>query len=321
MSSATVASCCAAALGYAWHMRRYLVIANAQAGSVEREALDAAVGVLSTAGPTEVRQAADPDALDAALTELDGRVAVVAGGDGSLHLAVNRLRRLGRLDQVMLGLLPLGTGNDFARAAGLPLDPLAAAGALATAQPRRFDLLEDDTGRVVVNAAHAGLGAEAAAAAAGHKPRLGPLAYPLGALLAGFRAEGWALRVSVDGSPYGADERLLMVGVANGPTIGGGTPLCPVARADDGRLDVVVVVAAGPAARVGFAAALRAGTHLDRDDVHHRQGTRVQVSGEPVRHDVDGELDAEIATRSYRILPAAWSLLVPDVPGELRTGP
>jgi diacylglycerol kinase family enzyme len=112
-----------------------------------------------------------------------------------------------------------------------------------------------------------------------------------------------------------------MVGVANGPTIGGGTPLCPMARADDGRLDVVVVVAAGPAARVGFAAALRAGTHLDRDDVHHRQGIRVQVSGEPVRHDVDGELDAEIATRSYRIQPAAWSLLVPDVPGELRTGP
>jgi diacylglycerol kinase family enzyme len=302
-------------------MRRYLVLANARAGSVEREALDAAVGVLSAAGPTEVRQPADPDALDAALTELDGRVPVVAGGDGSLHLVVNRLRRLGRLGQVTVGLLPLGTGNDFARAAGLPLDPLAAAGALTAARPRRFDLLEDDAGRVVVNAAHAGLGAEAAAAAAGHKPRLGPLAYPLGALLAGVRAEGWALRVSVDGAACATGERLLMVGVANGPTIGGGTPLCPVARADDGRLDVVVVAAAGPAARVGFAAALRAGAHLDRDDVHHRQGTRVQVSGEPVRHDVDGELDAEVTTRGYRVLPAAWSLLVPAAPGERRMGP
>jgi diacylglycerol kinase family enzyme len=297
-------------------MRRYLVLANAQAGSVEREALDAVVGVLSAAGPTEVRQPADPDALDAALTELDGRVPVVAGGDGSLHLVVNRLRRLGQLGQVTVGLLPLGTGNDFARAAGLPLDPLAAAGALTTAQPRRFDLLEDDTGRVVVNAAHAGLGADAAAAAADHKPRLGPLAYPLGALLAGLRAGGWALRVSVDGTPYATGERLLMVGVANGPTIGGGTPLCPVARADDGLLDVVVVVAAGPAARVGFAAALRAGAHLDRDDVHHRQGTRVQVSGEPVRHDVDGELDAEVTDRGYLVLAGAWSLLVPDAPAS-----
>ena len=295
-------------------MRRYLVIANAHAGRVEREALDAAVGVLSAAGPTEVHMSTDAAALDAALTGLDGRIPVVAGGDGSLHLVVNRLRRAGRLDQVTLGLLPLGTGNDFARAARVPLDPLAAAVALTTARPRRFDLLEDDTGRVVVNAAHAGLGAEAAAA--DHKPRLGALAYPLGALLAGLREEGWVLRVSVDGTPYAIGERLLMVGVANGPTIGGGTPLCPMARADDGRLDVVVVAAVGPAARVGFAAALRVGTHLDRDDVHHLRGTRVQVSGEPVRHNVDGELDDEVTDRGYLVLPGAWSLLVPDAPAS-----
>jgi len=292
------------------------VIANAHAGRVEREALDAAVGVLSAAGPTEVHMSTDAAALDAALTGLDGRIPVVAGGDGSLHLVVNRLRRAGRLDQVTLGLLPLGTGNDFARAARVPLDPLAAAVALTTARPRRFDLLEDDTGRVVVNAAHAGLGAEAAAAAADHKPRLGALAYPLGALLAGLREEGWVLRVSVDGTPYAIGERLLMVGVANGPTIGGGTPLCPMARADDGRLDVVVVAAVGPAARVGFAAALRVGTHLDRDDVHHLRGTRVQVSGEPVRHNVDGELDGEVTDRGYLVLPGAWSLLVPDAPAS-----
>jgi diacylglycerol kinase family enzyme len=299
-------------------MGGYLVIANAHAGSVERAALDAAVGVLSADGPTEVRMSTDPADLDAALTGLDGRAPVVAGGDGSLHLVVNRLRRLGRLDQVTLGLLPFGTGNDFARAVGVPLDPPAAAVALTTARPHRFDLLQDETGRVVVNAAHAGLGAEAAAAAADHKPRLGTLAYPLGALLAGLREEGWTLRVSVDRIPYATGERLLMVGVANGPTIGGGTPLCPIARADDGLLDVVVVAAVGSAARMAFAAALRAGTHLDRDDVHHLRGTRVQVSGEPVRHNADGELDAEVTDRGYLVLPGAWSLLVPDASGEVR---
>jgi YegS/Rv2252/BmrU family lipid kinase len=297
-------------------MGRYLVIANAHSGSVERQALDAAVGVLSEAGPTEVRMSTDPADLDAALTGLDDRVPVVAGGDGSLHLIVNRLRGLGRLGQVTVGLLPFGTGNDFARAAGIPLDPRAAAVALTTAHAHRFDLLEDDTGRVVVNAAHAGLGAEAAAVAADHKPRLGPLAYPLGALLAGLREEGWALRVSVDGTSAFTGERLLMVGVANGPTIGGGTPLCPVARPDDGRLDVVVVAAVGPAAKAAFAAALRAGTHLGRDDVHHLPGSRVRVSGEPVRHNADGELDAEVPDRGYRVLPAAWSLLVPAVPAR-----
>jgi diacylglycerol kinase family enzyme len=297
-------------------MSGYLVIANAHAGGVESEALDAAVAVLAAAAPTEVCISTDPAALDAAMKGLDGRVPVVAGGNGSLHLVVNRLRRLGRLDQVSVGLLPLGTGNDFARAAGVPLDPRAAAVALNTARPRRFDLLEDDTGRVVVNAAHAGLGAEAAAAAADHKARLGRMAYPLGALLAGLREEGWTLRVSVDGTPCVTGERLLMVGVANGPTIGGGTPLCPMARADDGLLDVVVVAAVDSAARVGFAAALRAGTHLDREDVRHLRGTRVQVSGEPVRHNVDGELDAEATDRGYLVLPSAWSLLVPDAPAS-----
>jgi diacylglycerol kinase family enzyme len=301
-------------------MHRYLVIANTIAGGVGRGVLDAAVEVLAAAGPANICMPAEPTALDAALGELDGRVPVVAGGDGSLHLVINGLRRLGLLGQVMVGLLPLGTGNDFARAAGVPLDPREAAVALTTAQPRRFDLLEDDTGRVVVNAAHAGLGAEAAAEAAEYKPRLGPLAYPLGALLAGIREEGWALRVSVDGTAVAAGERLLMVGMANGPTIGGGTPLCPRARADDGRLDVVAVGAVGPAARAGFAAALRAGTHLERDDVHHFKGSSVRISGEPVRHNADGELEAEVTDRSYQILPGAWSLLVPDTDAQASRG-
>lgn len=290
-------------------MDGYLVIVSAGSAGVDPRTLDAVVGVLAAAGPTEVRRPADPAGLDAALAELGGRVPVVAGGDGSLHLVVNRLRRLGLLDQVVVGLVPLGTGNDFARGAGLPLDPVAAARALTTSQPHRFDLLEDDGGTVVVNAAHAGLGAEAAAAATGYKPQLGSLAYPLGALLAGVREKGWALQVDVDGVPCANDGRLLMVAVANGPSIGGGTPLAPTARADDGRLDVVVVGAVGPAARVGFAGALRAGTHLDRDDVRHLQGTSVRIRGEPVRHNVDGELGAELTDRRYQVLPAAWSLL------------
>jgi diacylglycerol kinase family enzyme len=299
-------------------MDRYLVIVGAGAGGTDRPTLDAVIGALAAAGPTEVRRPGDTAGLEAALRGLDGRIPVVAGGDGSLHLVVNRLRRLGLLDRVAVGLVPLGTGNDFARGAGVPLDPVAAARALATATPHRFDLLADDGGPVVVNAAHAGLGAEAAAVATGYKPQLGPLAYPVGALIAGVRAGGWELRVSVDGSPVAGDAPLLMVGIANGPTIGGGTPLAPGARPDDGLLDVVVVAAVGPAARVAFATALRAGTHLDRDDVHHLRGTSVRVGGEPVRHNADGELSDPVPAREYRVLPAAWSLLVPQSDGAPR---
>ncbi len=102
-----------------------------------------------------------------------------------------------------------------------------------------------------------------------------------------------------------------MVGVGNGKTIGGGTPLCPHAAPDDGLLDVVVVNATGAAARVAFAAALRTGRHLERGDVHHARGREVRISGDSVAHNVDGEVSDEVRERSYRLVPSAWSLLAP----------
>ena len=68
-------------------MDGYLVIANAHAGSVEQEALDGAVGVLSTAGPTQVHTSSDPDDLEAALTRLNGLTSTQApAADGGKRL-------------------------------------------------------------------------------------------------------------------------------------------------------------------------------------------------------------------------------------------
>ena len=100
-----------------------------------------------------------------------------------------------------------------------------------------------------------------------------------------------------------------MVGVANAPCVGGGTRLCPLARPDDGLLDIVVVTAVGPAARVAFGAALRNQTHLDREDVLHRRGRGVTIAGEPVAHVLDGELAADMSSCTYTIRPGAWNLV------------
>lgn len=292
----------------------HLLVANAAAGSTEDEALQAATTALETADPAavvELVRCQHPDDLEAALDRLGGRVLVMAGGDGSLHLAVNRLHDRGELAATTVGLVPLGTGNDLARGVGIPLDPAEAGAALASGSPRRLDVLVDDAGGVVVNATHAGLGAEAASRAEGMKSTLGPLAYPLGALVAGVRASGWQLRVVVDGTPV-HDGPTLLVGVGNGPSIGGGTMLCPAAVPDDGRLDVVVATGVAAAQRVAFAAALRHGTHTDRDDVVVASGAEVRIAGDPVRHDVDGELTDAVHTRTYRVEPAAWTLITPD---------
>lgn len=285
----------------------FVVITNVAAGSAEQEAVEAAVKALEAAGSVESHLCADVEELDARIDALDGRTLVVAGGDGSLHLAVARLAARGpdALAGTPVGLVPLGTGNDFARGLGLPLDPVEAAQRCAQGSPRPLDLLTLDDGEVCVNASHAGLGAVAAERADDLKPALGPLAYPVGALLSAVRTEGWSLTVTLDGEVV-SDTKTLMAGVANGPSIGGGTLLAPGAQPDDGLLDVVVVTAVEPTARVAFGTAFKSGRHLERDDVLHARGREVRLAGDMVAHDVDGELLEERTDATYTVQPGAW---------------
>lgn len=288
-----------------------LLLASAKAGSADADAVEAARAALAEAGECELVTTGSPEELDAALDRVARRRLVVAGGDGSLHLVVQHLHDRGELDTADLALVPLGTGNDLARALGIPLEPVEAARVAISGQSRSLDLVLDDAGGVAVNAVHLGVGAEAAQKAARLKPRLGPLAYPLGAVAAGFRSTGARLRVEVDGQLL-SDARTLMVGIANGPGIGGGTPLHPHAVPDDGLLDVMVSTATGPFQRVGFGAALSAGAHLDSPHVRSARGREVVVTGGPVEVNSDGEIgDESVDRRTWRVEPAAWRLVRP----------
>ena len=287
---------------------RYLLVASSKAGSTDDEAVTAAVEVLDA----ELTLCEQPDDLEAAFDRLDGRTLVVAGGDGSLHLAVGKLLARGELATTRLGLVPLGTGNDLARALDIPLDAADAARLVRDGQPSPLDLITDDAGGVVVNAVHVGIGADAAESAGRLKPRLGPMAYPIGAVRAGLRSAGWRLRVEVDGRVIADTHRkTLMVGIGNGRGIGGGTPLLPRAVPDDGLLDVMVSQASGPIARVRFGAALSSGQHLSDRAVRYARGTFVTVMGEEVGVNADGEVGDDIRRRTWTIQPGAWSLIRP----------
>jgi len=292
-------------------VRRLLVVTNAAAGSTDDDRVAAAISVLEAAADVRVEQCAEPGDLDRVLDGRQGRTVVLVGGDGSVHTAVAALRRRGELspDQP-LGLVPLGTGNDLARTLGIPLEPADAALAVLDGSPHPLDLLVDDQDGVVVNVVHLGVGAEAAERATGLKDRLGKAAYPVGSVLAAAGPTGWDLRVEVDGSVVEVDGQALMVAVANGRTIGGGAEVAPDAAPDDGLLDVVVATSTGPLARLGFGVALREGEHVDRDDVTTRRGRTVTVSGAPFPLNADGELDGPVASRTWRVEPAAWALLV-----------
>lgn len=286
-----------------------LLLASSAAGGAERAAVETVVDRLRVAGAgVEVVRTTTPADLIGALDRRSGRLPVVAGGDGSLHLLVAALLARDELAGTAVGLVPLGTGNDVARALGLPLDPAAAAAVLVHGRSRPLDLVVDDTGAIVLNAVHLGIGAVAARDGSRLKPVLGPLAYQVGGVLAGVRSRGWPLRVELDGVVV-ADRRLLQVGVGNGPSIGGGTALFPGARHDDGVLHVVTSADTGRVARAGYGRALRHGRHIERTAVQLRAGRNVTVSGAEVPSNTDGEIGVLAATRSWRIERAAWRLV------------
>lgn len=290
--------------------RGWLLLRNESAGSDDTELVQQVAGGLAAHGPAEVVATADADEIDAALRAADGRVVVVCGGDGSVQLAVERARALGLLDELVFGVVPLGTGNDLAGMLGLVNDPEEAVAHLLAAEPSSMDLLVTEDDRVVVNAVHVGIGVDAAERATEMKPSIGALAYPLGALTAGVAAEGLDLEVELDGERIDLGDPALMVVVANGCSIGGGTAIAPDASCNDGLLDVVVVHAVAPGARAAYAAALMRGTHLDRDDVVSGRGRQVRISGESLAHNRDGELESTTdAARTYTVEPGAWQLL------------
>ncbi len=289
-----------------------VLVTNTQAGTADADAVEAARAKLAIGADVEVVRADGVDDLDRLLRALDGRMLVLAGGDGSVHLAVGRLLRQdpALLAGTTIGLVPLGTGNDLARGLGIPTDPTEAAELCQTGTPRPLDLIVTDRGGVVVNTAHAGLGAAASERAMPMKGALGPFAYPFGAIIAGVREGAWDLEIAVDGEVTHSGPTL-MVGVGNAPYVGGGTCLLPRAVPDDGLLDVMVVTGISPAARIAFGAALYQASHLDRADVISRRGRSVTITGDEVTHVLDGELVRDLASCTYTIRPEAWRIVAP----------
>jgi diacylglycerol kinase (ATP) len=294
-------------------MRSALLIANAGAGASDQEHVRVAVERLRREGvDVEAVTTDGPEDLDATLDERADRDVIVAGGDGSLHTVVAALARRGELDAVTVGLIPLGTGNDFARGVGIPLDSSDAAAVCARGAPRLIDLVVDDEGGVVVNAVNIGVGAEASKRAGTLKRRLGRLGYLVGALAAGVTVPGLRLRVEVDGVALAdGSSRVLQIGIGNGQFVGGGTPLTPDARPSDGRVDVVVSYAVGPVDRFVYGIQVKLRRHIGRRDVVSARATTVRVSGERYWCSADGELTGPLTDRTWHVQPRALRMALP----------
>lgn len=251
-----------------------------------------------------------------AMDDLGGRLPpgvdrmVIAGGDGSIGVAARAAHATG----VPLAVVPTGTANDFARALGLPAD-LEHACALAAdpgAAMRHHEVGTVGTrggGQPFVNAAAAGLSAVASRHAEPHKPRLGPLAYVLGAVRAGLTAPPLACRVHSDGVEcFAGDVWQLVVAVTG--AFGGGSGVGGT-RPDDGELDVAVVPAGPRAALLRRAYGMRRRRLTAQPDVGHYRGRVVELqlpAGTPFN--VDGDL-RECHPARFRLLPGGIEVVVP----------
>ena len=289
-----------------------LLITNAEAGTTDADNIDKALTVLREAADVEVCATSNPGELDGVLHRRGSRRVVVAGGDGSLHAVVAALYRRQELADVVLGLIPLGTGNDFARGAEIPLDAEEAARLVVKGDVRPVDLIVDCVGSVVVNNVHIGVGAQASRKAHKWKQRLGRVGYPIGALLAAVNPPFVRLRIEVDGEVV-ADfaDPILMASIGNGPTIGGGAEVTPRADPESRTMDVMVSFAVGPLARLGYALGFRKGEHDRRADVKYVHGSTVSVSGQSFYCSADGEVYGPERHRTWHLEPGAMRMTLP----------
>jgi YegS/Rv2252/BmrU family lipid kinase len=276
----------------------------AHAGSAAWERLPEALARLRPRfGRVPVHPAGDPGDAETLTAELapEVDVLVVFGGDGTVHEVANGLPLGG--DGPLVALLPAGTGNDLARALGLPPDPVAAATELTGARPRRLDLL-DCGPRRAANGVNAGFAAAATETLSRPvKKVLGPAAYLVGGVRAGVSPPTWPARVEVGGRVVEGEALAVVVG--NGGSFGGGRWLLPEADPGDGLLDVLVVPASASKARLA--------RHLARDRRLPGDLPRLRGPAATVVTDMPCRLDGEpsVTPGSVAVIPAAWQVLAP----------
>lgn len=229
---------------------------------------------------------------------------VAGGGDGTARAVAEALYRADA--EASLALLPLGTANDFARAAGIPLEPAAALGLLEQAA-RPIDLGEVE-GRIFLNMATGGFGSTVTANTSEDlKKALGGAAY----LLTGISrfSEVHSAEGHFRGPGFDWQGEFLALGIGNGRQAGGGHPLCAQALADDGLLDVSILPAPGDMLSA-LGSLLGSGGGLQELFVRARLPWLELEAGEGLAINLDGE-PLQASRARFEVRPAALRLHLP----------
>ena len=263
---------------------------------------------IETEGPEDAIKAAE---------EWRGGLLIVAGGDGTINDVVNGLGRANFPESVTLGILPAGTGNDFAATLCIPEDPDLAEDVMLQNRGRRLDVArvrsEGIGERFFINVATGGLGAEISSVNDEElKKRWGKLSYLRASLEVARDFDMRELTLYLDGERR--EVEAVNVAVGNCRYTGGGWPATPKANPEDGLLDVVIIEKLGAGELLGLApAALAEFDYLDKDGILFARAKEVFVKTQPgLQFTADGEVIGD-EPAEFSVIPGALKVLVgPD---------
>ena len=242
---------------------------------------------------------------------------VSVGGDGTVHEVVNGLVVDGRVpEDVLLTIIPGGTGADFVRTIGVSRDPLEACQALLGQKTKRVDIGEircvrdgQPTTEYFVNVAGLGFDGETSIRVNRMSKRIsGTIPYLTGLVLTLFTYRNKDVQLSIDGRAVHG--RFNSVIICNGQYFGGGMWVGPHAAADDGIFDIVLLKDLGKLEFLVNVPRVYRGTHLSHPKVESFQARDLRVEAEQRMFlQAEGELIGE-APASFRVMPHALNLLV-----------
>ncbi len=205
---------------------------------------------------------------------------IVIGGDGMVHAAINNI------EDNPIGLIPAGTGNDFARALGLILDdPISS---IKRATSAKIELV--DLGKVgeeyFAAICSTGFDSIVNERANGLKWPHGKMKYIIAMLLELPKFQPKSYKIVIDGKPL--ETQAMLIAIANGLSYGGGMKVCPAAQLQDGLLDIMILSPVSKFEFIRIFPSVFKGLHITHSAVSIVQGRSIQITADAVGY-ADGE--------------------------------
>jgi diacylglycerol kinase (ATP) len=292
-------------------MRQFTAVVNPTAGGAQgAAALIPLAKLLRDAGAAlevEYSRGLDHARTLARQAAERGRVVLGVGGDGMAGCVAGALAGT----DAVVGIVPAGRGNDFARALQLPTQSTALAELLLHGTPRKIDAIEVESAvhqrMAVLGSVYAGVDAVANRHANASRLLRGAASYYVGGLRAILTWRTAHYRITVDGTVH--ERSGYTVVAANSGFYGFNRRIAPNAAVDDGLLDVVVIQAAPRPLFFAVMNELKDGRHIHRPQVEVLRGREVRIEADrPLPYGADGEVEATLPVTA-RVLPGALTVL------------